>query len=301
MRPVSTRTASASSTTSTVSPRPRGALGDGSSSLARRTAGSSTVTVVPRARLGVELDPPARLGDDPVDRGQPEPDAVAGHRLGGEERLEGVRGDLARHPAAGVGDGQPHGARGRAVGSRMTALLGLDRQRRRRRASPRASSARGSSAPARAGCGRPRRPTAGRRTPRSGRRRRRACAAAAARRSRSPAAARAPRACRTGGGENSSSRRVSSDARREAVMIWSMSPAARDAVGELLAHERGVVGDHREQVVEVVRDAARELADRLQPLRLAQARLQPDVVGDVGRDAADAVELAARRRRSAGT
>ena len=92
--------------------------------------------------------------------------------------------------------------------------------------------------------------------------------------------------------ENSSSRRVSSDARREAVMIWSTSPAARLPSVELLAHERGVVGDHRQQVVEVVRDAARELADGLQPLRLAQARLEPDVVGDVGRDAADAVELA---------
>ena len=61
---------------------------------------------------------------------------------------------------------------------------------------------------------------------------------------------------------------------------------------ELLAHERGVVGDHREQVVEVVRDAAGELADRLEPLGLAQPRLQPRVVRDVGGDAADAVELA---------
>ena len=47
------------------------------------------------------------------------------------------------------------------------------------------------------------------------------------------------------------------------------------AVVELLAHERRVVGDHRQQVVEVVRDAAGELADRLEPLGLAQPRLQP--------------------------
>jgi hypothetical protein len=41
-----------------------------------------------------------------------------------------------------------------------------------------------------------------------------------------------------------------------------------------------------------VRDPARELADGLQPLRLPQARLQPDVMRDVGRDPAHAVDLA---------
>jgi hypothetical protein len=34
--------------------------------------------------------------------------------------------------------------------------------------------------------------------------------------------------------ENSSSRRVSSDARREAAMIWSTSPAVRESSGSSL-------------------------------------------------------------------
>ena len=42
-----------------------------------------------------------------------------------------------------------------------------------------------------------------------------------------------------------------------------------------------------------MRDAARELADGLEPLGLPQPRLQPRVVRDVGRDPADPVELPA--------
>ena len=43
---------------------------------------------------------------------------------------------------------------------------------------------------------------------------------------------------------------------------------------ELLLGEVDAGQDHRQQVVEVVRDAARELADALQPLRLAEPLLE---------------------------
>ena len=60
----------------------------------------------PKPRLGVDLHGPAGLGDDAVDRGQPEAGAVA-LGLGGEEGLEGaVDGGLV-HAGAGVGDTQP--------------------------------------------------------------------------------------------------------------------------------------------------------------------------------------------------
>jgi hypothetical protein len=48
----------------------------------------------------------------------------------------------------------------------------------------------------------------------------------------------------------------------------------RAVVGHLLADERRVVRDDGEQVVEVVRDAAGELAEALQPLRLLQLAFQ---------------------------
>ena len=68
---------------------------------------------------------------------------------------------------------------------------------------------------------------------------------------------------------------------------------------DLLADELGVVEDHGQQVVEVVRHAACELAERLHALRALERRLErllllarADAVGDVGRDAAQARRVA---------
>ena len=54
--------------------------------------------------------------------------------------------------------------------------------------------------------------------------------------------------------------------------VWRRPPDER---------EQRVAGDHGQQVVEVVRDAAGELADRVELLRLAQLLLQPVRRGDV--------------------
>ena len=55
----------------------------------------------PHAGLAVDLDRPARLGDDPVDDREPEPGPLA-RRLRREVRLEDPVPDLRRHPRAGV-------------------------------------------------------------------------------------------------------------------------------------------------------------------------------------------------------
>ena len=58
------------------------------------------------------------------------------------------------------------------------------------------------------------------------------------------------------------------------------------AVGrEILAHEIGVPEDRGQHVVEVVRDAARQAADGLHLLRLAQLLLEALALGDVLADA----------------
>ena len=75
---------------------------------------------------------------------------------------------------------------------------------------------------------------------------------------------------------------------------------AHGVVGRELALGEADAGeDHRQQVVEVVRDAAGELADALQALGLGQALLElgaplgvAAALGDVGGDRADRVELA---------
>ena len=57
---------------------------------------------------------------------------------------------------------------------------------------------------------------------------------------------------------------------RDLVEVRAQLVVAADA----LERERGVAADRGEQVVEVVRDAARELPDGLEPLRLAEALLE---------------------------
>ena len=73
---------------------------------------------------------------------------------------------------------------------------------------------------------------------------------------------------------NASSWRVSSAARCAARSICSTSRALRLSRGSALREDRAVAEDHGEQVVEVVRDAAGEPAERLHLLRLAQLALE---------------------------
>jgi hypothetical protein len=60
-----------------------------------------------RARLGVDPDTPAGLGDDPVDGGQAQAGSCS-FPFGREERLEGMLDDLGGHAGTAVADPKPH-------------------------------------------------------------------------------------------------------------------------------------------------------------------------------------------------
>ena len=105
---------------------------------------------------------------------------------------------------------------------------------------------------------------------------------------------------------NISSWRVSAAARSAARPISSTSSRTTWSSGAIGCGEADAGQDHREQVVEVVRDAARELADALHPLRLRQAMLQLDALVGLRRRSVRSVATVRRRRsrprrRAAGT
>jgi hypothetical protein len=63
-------------------------------------------------------------------------------------------------------------------------------------------------------------------------------------------------------------------------ILADLAPLGRASfAGHLLVHERGVAGDDREQVVEVMGYPARQLAQAFQPLRLADLAFQLGPVG----------------------
>ena len=64
------------------------------------------------------------------------------------------------------------------------------------------------------------------------------------------------------------------------VAVCALSSARRLSRGPVHLH-LDAAGDHREQVVEVVRDPGDECAQRLALLRLEQALPQAQVFGDV--------------------
>ena len=82
---------------------------------------------------------------------------------------------------------------------------------------------------------------------------------------------------------NASSCRVSDAARSPADWISTRSCRSGSSVGHVVEHQVAVAENRRQQVVEVVRDAAGELADRLHLLRLAQLLFELAALGDVAR------------------
>ena len=80
---------------------------------------------------------------------------------------------------------------------------------------------------------------------------------------------------------NASSCRVSSAARSVALRISSRSERSDEPVLGVLERERRVAADRGQHVVEVVRDAAGEAADRLQLLALPQLLLELLLAGHV--------------------
>ena len=79
-----------------------------------------------------------------------------------------------------------------------------------------------------------------------------------------------------------SSRPVSAAARSPACRIWVEVAPGRIVLGQPAEHQIGHAVDDRQQVVEVVRDAAGEPADDLHLLRLLQLLLELALLGDVG-------------------
>ena len=86
---------------------------------------------------------------------------------------------------------------------------------------------------------------------------------------------------------------VSPAARSAAAAIASAFAAQRLVVGHLLEQPAGLPADHHQQIVEVVRDAAGEPADRFHLLRLTELLFELLVRGEVVELAADGRELAA--------
>ena len=77
------------------------------------------------ARLGEDPDRSSRLPREAVDHRQPQPCSMA-HRLGGVERLEGARNGLLRHAGARIGDAQRHIAARRKIPLPGCRLFKLD-------------------------------------------------------------------------------------------------------------------------------------------------------------------------------
>ena len=159
------------------------------------------------------------------------------------------------------------------VGAREHDVARLDGQRARRRASRRARSRRGSSAPARAAPRRRARRRGPARAPSRARCPRRSAAAAASRRCATTAFRCTTFGCRTCWRLKASSCRVSAAARSPAFLISSALWCSGSLSGEPPEQDLGVAADGLDEVVEVVRDAAGEPADRLHLLHALQADL----------------------------
>ena len=82
---------------------------------------------------------------------------------------------------------------------------------------------------------------------------------------------------------NASSCRVSAAARSPADLNLHQILPQRIFLRHVVEHQAAVAEDRGQQVVEVVRDAAGELADRLHLLRLPQLLLELAPLGDVAR------------------
>ena len=224
---------------------------------------------MPTPGAEIERDPAAGLVDDPVDRGQPEPGALA-RRLGREERLEDARLGLGVHPAAGVGHRQPRApvlhlnAHGQpAAGGHRVARV--DHEVHEHLLEP----------------------------PRVAVEQHRAPAGLDHQRDvlvDQPLEHRLQPGDELAEVEELAARRLAA-AEAQQLLGQPLRALGRALdLGQVLAplaivqartEQPGVADDRRQHVVEVVRDAAGELADRLHLLRLQQVRLELPAVGDV--------------------
>src|SRR5262249_31404484 len=69
-----------------------------------------------------------------------------------------------------------------------------------------------------------------------------------------------------------------------AGLAYLLEQLARFLLRLLLQHQRGAAVDHREQVVEVMRDATRQPADRFHLLGVTQLLFEPAALRDVADD-----------------
>ena len=267
MRPATRRTAGSSSTTRTrPEPWRRLALGVGAGGGAASGERQAQLEARARAVRALEGDRAAVRLEDAVDHRRGPSRALLG-LLGGEEGLEDALLELRVDAAAGVASRGPSSS-GAAPDRRRARSRSAAR---RPRASRRARSRRGSGRPAGAG--------PGRRSPRSARRRDRSRSTML----RGSVCERSRTTSRTVSWTSTGSLRsrvwspkprrrlVSSEPRRAASPITGR---LRDLAWPRAAprEELGVAEHAGQQVVEVVRDAARERADRLELLLAADAR-----------------------------
>ena len=253
------------------------------------------------ARAAFDLHLAARLGGEAVDLGQAEPRALAGF-LGREERLEGAGQHLGRHADARVGDAQPHEVAPRpatlACGALSTLIAIVPPPGIASRALTQRFKTASSSSPASTFTGH-----------RSAPKRMSTCRSP---RSERASISRMPWRCRRrsmGAGTHRLPARereqvageVGAALDRTAHAV-ERAPARRGIAARL--DQADAVENDLQQVVEVVRHAAGELAQRLQLLRMPQGllgmakpRLLLQPLGHVGHELIGADGAPSRPRR----
>ena len=97
------------------------------------------------------------------------------------------------------------------------------------------------------------------------------------------------------------SRRLVRRAPISAALLAAASKSRCSGILQLHLEQLVVAGDDGQQVVEVVRDAARQLPDRLHALRLAQGLVLHDLLADVANKLDEAYEPSLASRRTEAT
>lgn len=87
--------------------------------------------------------------------------------------------------------------------------------------------------------------------------------------------------------------RLRASAPRSAA-VGAISASGPLLIRQLIAQQAGVTEDYHQQVVEVVSDNARQLANGFGPARLLQLRFKPEPASDIGADTEDGAGLTIR-------